>query len=128
MERARRRVLDYFCAPPDEYTAVFTANATAATKLVGEAFPFERGSCCLLTFDNHNSVNGIREYASARGADVVYTRLTTPDLGIDRVDLDARLQTRAPEAPPGELRPLLRAGANARLDRGGPDRVNAPAP
>ena len=32
---------------PDEYTAVFTLNATAALKLVGEAYPFApaAGSC-----------------------------------------------------------------------------------
>ncbi len=100
VERARGRVLEYFRAPADEYTAIFTANATAALKLVGEAYPFESGGRCLLTFDNHNSVNGIREYACARGATVSYARLTTPDLGVDRVDLDARLEPRPDGGPP----------------------------
>ena len=31
VEETRRRVLRFFNAPPDEYTAVFTTNATAAT-------------------------------------------------------------------------------------------------
>src|SRR5262245_20139053 len=37
IERTRRAVLDWFNATSD-YTAVFTANATAALKLVGEAY------------------------------------------------------------------------------------------
>src|SRR5688572_16684473 len=40
VERTRRHVLHFFNAPADEYTAVFTTNATAALKLVGEAYPF----------------------------------------------------------------------------------------
>jgi len=99
VEQTRRRVLEYFKAPSDEYTAIFTANATAGLKLVGEAFPFAPGSRCLLTFDNHNSVNGIREYASARGAEVAYAPLTTPDLGIDRVQIEELLAERAANAP-----------------------------
>ena len=53
----------------DEYCVVFTPNATGALKLVGEAYPFEPGSRFLLTSDNHNSVNGIREFARACGRD-----------------------------------------------------------
>ena len=41
VERARRSVLDYFNAPADEYLCVFTANASAALRLVGEAYPFD---------------------------------------------------------------------------------------
>ena len=44
---------------------MFTANASAALKLVGESFPFGRRSRLVLTADNHNSVNGIREFARA---------------------------------------------------------------
>ncbi|NNF39064.1 MAG: aminotransferase class V-fold PLP-dependent enzyme [Gemmatimonadetes bacterium] len=68
VERVTARVLDFFGADPDEYALVFTANATAALKLVGEAFPFEPGSRYVLATDNHNSVGGIREYARRAGA------------------------------------------------------------
>src|SRR6185437_8106238 len=64
-DRARRAVLTFLNASPDEYVVIFTANASAALKLVGEAYPFEPGSRYLLTYDNHNSVNGIREFARA---------------------------------------------------------------
>jgi selenocysteine lyase/cysteine desulfurase len=92
VERVRRRVLAYFNAPPSDYTAIFTLNATGALKHVGECFPFAPGSRCLLTADNHNSVNGIREFATARGATVEYVALTVPDLRIDRGDLDTHLK------------------------------------
>ncbi len=91
IERTRRAVLDWFNAR-DDYTAVFTANATAALKLVGEAYGFTAGSRALLTFDNHNSVNGIREFARARGARIDYAPLTVPELRVDRTRLTALLQ------------------------------------
>jgi molybdenum cofactor sulfurtransferase len=83
VERTRRAVLDWFNAD-DDYVAVFTANATASLKLVGEAYPFTAGGRALFTFDNHNSVNGVREFARARGARVDYAPLTAPELRIDR--------------------------------------------
>lgn len=85
MQDARRRVLAFFRADPDEYTVVFTANASHALKLVGESYPFAAGSPFVLTADNHNSVGGIREFAQRRGAHVRY------------VPLDAEL--RAPAVP-----------------------------
>jgi selenocysteine lyase/cysteine desulfurase len=70
---------------------VFTQNATAALKLVGESYPFCPGSRYALLFDNHNSVNGIREFACAKGASVEYAPLTLPDLRIDRPRLESIL-------------------------------------
>jgi selenocysteine lyase/cysteine desulfurase len=67
VEQARRAVLDWFNASPDEYVAIFTANATGALKHVGESYPFSPGTGLLLTVDNHNSVNGIRQFAQDRG-------------------------------------------------------------
>ena len=83
VEDCRRRVLEYFRADPRDYAVVFTANASQALKLVGEAFPFGAGSHLVLTFDNHNSVNGIREFARARGADTHYVPVVPPSLRID---------------------------------------------
>ncbi|WP_306318956.1 MULTISPECIES: aminotransferase class V-fold PLP-dependent enzyme [unclassified Streptomyces] len=69
VEAARRRVLRFLDADPAEYTVVFTANASQAVKLVGEAYPFGgRTGSLLLTQDNHNSVNGVREFARTAGA------------------------------------------------------------
>jgi selenocysteine lyase/cysteine desulfurase len=93
VEDTRRRILDFFHAPRDLYTVVFTQNATAALKLVGEAYPFTAGSRFVLPFDNHNSVNGIREFACAHGAAVEYVPLSVPDLRINRDRLSASLQT-----------------------------------
>jgi len=91
VERTRSYVLSYFNACADDYILVFTQNASGALKLVGESFPFVRGSRYLLTFDNHNSVNGIREFAHAKGATVDYARLVTPGLHFDPARLDALL-------------------------------------
>ena len=41
------------------------------------------GDRFLLTFDNHNSVNGIREFARARGAETVYMPSEPADLRVD---------------------------------------------
>ena len=83
VERARAYVLDFFRASPEEYVAIFTPNATGALRLVGEAYPFHRGDRFLLTFDNHNSVNGIREFARARAAETTYVPSVAPDLRLD---------------------------------------------
>ena len=95
VEGARRQVLRYFNAS-DDYTAIFTLNASGALKHVGESYTFAPGGRLLLTFDNHNSVNGIREFAGAKGATVDYAPLTTPDLRIDREALDALLDRAEP--------------------------------
>ena len=68
VERARSAILAFLHADPAEYAVVLTTNATAACRLVAESFPFRAGSVLALAADNHNSVNGIREYARARGA------------------------------------------------------------
>ena len=92
---ARRAVLDFFDADPAEYGVVFTANASAAFKLVAESFPFRAQSRLLLTADNHNSVNGLRAYAERRGAEVV----TLP--------LDGELRLAVNDLPPAGGAPGL---------------------
>ena len=84
VNRARQRVLEYFNAPPEEYFCIFTGNASAALRLVGESYQFARGGTFALTFDNHNSVNGIREFARRRGARVTYVPEVAPALRLDR--------------------------------------------
>ena len=90
VERARRAVLAWFNAQ-SEYTAVFTQNATAALKHVGESYPFTAGARLLLTVDNHNSVNGIREFALSKGAAVTYAPVTPPEMRIDHAALSGLL-------------------------------------
>jgi len=90
VESARAAVLEWFNGAGD-YTAVFTANASAGLKLVGESYPFRSAGRYLLTADNHNSVNGIREFAGAGGARVDYAPLTVPELRIDQPKLIALL-------------------------------------
>jgi selenocysteine lyase/cysteine desulfurase len=101
VEETRRAVLAWFGASPGEYTAVFTSNATGALKHVGESYPFGSDGQLLLTTDNHNSVNGIREFAVARGASVEYAPLTVPDFRIDRGRLASLLAGNSGGSPGG---------------------------
>ncbi|KAK0195963.1 pyridoxal phosphate-dependent transferase [Armillaria mellea] len=80
-DEARAAVLSFFRAPA-EYTVVFTTNATGALKLVGESFPFSGDSTYVLSADSHNSVHGIREFATARGSRICYIPCP-PHGGID---------------------------------------------
>jgi selenocysteine lyase/cysteine desulfurase len=75
MQQAREDVLRFFRADPEEYAVIFTANASAALKLVGESYPFQPGSHFCLIADNHNSVQGIREFARHKGARITYVPL-----------------------------------------------------
>jgi selenocysteine lyase/cysteine desulfurase len=90
VESARSYILNFFNADPEEYLAIFTSNASGALKLLGESYPFSSGRY-LLTFDNHNSVNGIREFAHARGAEVTYIPVILPDMQLDASQLDLEL-------------------------------------
>jgi len=90
VEHAREYVLKFFNADPAEYLAIFTNNASGALKLVGESYPFPNGRY-LLTFDNHNSVNGIREFAHARGGTVTYIPVELPDMRVDTSQLSREL-------------------------------------
>jgi selenocysteine lyase/cysteine desulfurase len=93
IDDARRRVLRFLDADPADYDVIFTANCSAAIRLVAESYPFRRLGELLLTADNHNSVNGIREYARRARSEIVYAPL----------DADLRLSE-----PPRYLRPRMR--------------------
>ena len=91
VEDTRKAILEYFNASPEEYVVIFTSNASGALKLVGESYPFAAGGHYLLTFDNHNSVNGIREFALGRGAEVTYIPMILPQMEIDEEKLKSSL-------------------------------------
>lgn len=91
IEAARQRVLRFLDAG-DDYDVCFTANASAAIKLVAEAYPFGPSAPFLLSSDNHNSVNGTREFARRAGAAVHYLPLAN-DLTL--LDPEARIAEHA---------------------------------
>ena len=97
VEQARTYVFEYFKASPDEYVVIFAPNASGALKLVGESYPFGPDSHYLLTFDNHNSVNGIREFARARGATVNYLTVEPADMRVDEAKLADHLKRARPD-------------------------------
>jgi selenocysteine lyase/cysteine desulfurase len=108
IERARSAVLAHFNAPPHEYAAIFTANATGACRLIGEAYPFGPRTRLVLTQDNHNSVNGIREFARSRGALTQYVPFCSPELRVADDAIGQALARRAP-GPLGAARRVATA-------------------
>ncbi|WP_416970745.1 aminotransferase class V-fold PLP-dependent enzyme [Streptomyces sp. 4F14] len=73
VEEAREAVLAFCGASPEgpeAYTVVFTPNATAAVRLVAEAYPFGPRTPLVFLGDDHNSVLGMRRYARRAGAPV----------------------------------------------------------
>lgn len=70
IDAARELVLHHFGVSTATHDVCFTANTTAAIKLVAEGFPFSPARRLLLSSDNHNSVNGLREFAARAGAAV----------------------------------------------------------
>ncbi len=68
LEAARAAILALLHADPAEYAVVLTANATSASRLVGEAWPWDARAPLILSDDNHNSVLGLREFAVRAGS------------------------------------------------------------
>jgi selenocysteine lyase/cysteine desulfurase len=81
----RNRISQFFEADQNEYCVIFTLNATHALKLVGESYPFQPNSRLILTADNHNSVNGIREFAKMKGVKAEFVPLDS-ELRIENID------------------------------------------
>jgi selenocysteine lyase/cysteine desulfurase len=93
VESARRAVLGHLNASAEDYAVIFTPNATGACRLVGEAYPFDRRSRLVVTTDNHNSVNGLREFARLRGARTVAVPVRLPELRVENTALLRALGT-----------------------------------
>src|SRR3954454_17706414 len=97
VDSARAAVLAFFNADEREYDCIFTPNATGALRLVGEAYPFGPQDQFLATFDNHNSVTGIREFAHTKGARTSYVPMKAPDLRVDDALLTRYLDDHLPD-------------------------------
>jgi molybdenum cofactor sulfurtransferase len=85
VEESRKAIVDFFNA--HDYECIFTANASGALKIIGESYPFNEKSTFILTSDNHNSVNGIREFCNAKKGTTKYAPVHYEDLLLDEVKL-----------------------------------------
>ncbi|CAG8630863.1 1241_t:CDS:2 [Funneliformis mosseae] len=65
----RKRVLKFFGTNEKDYSIIFTQNATASAKLVGEMFPWTKRSCYKYLRESHNSINGLRRFPEQIDAD-----------------------------------------------------------
>ena len=93
VEESRAKVIEFFNA--EDYVCVFTQNATGALKIVGECYPFNEGSSFVLLSDNHNSVNGIREFCNKKGGKTTYVPVQYEDLQINEKMLGKALRDHA---------------------------------
>ena len=82
---ARQAIFNFFNAK--DYYCVFTSNASGALQIVGECYPFSIESHFLLFADNHNSVNGIREYCRNKGGNFTYSPMNYSGLSINETEL-----------------------------------------
>lgn len=87
---ARKKIINFFNA--EDYFCVFTSNASSALKIVGECYPFDANGHFLLFADNHNSVNGIREYCKNNGGEYEYIPMNVEDLSVSNEKLIAGLK------------------------------------
>lgn len=78
VDETRQKVLDFFNA--EDYVCVFTQNASGALKIIGESYPFCDKTLMLILSDNHNSVNGIREFCKKKSGTVKYIPVQYEDL------------------------------------------------
>lgn len=97
VKEARASVLRFFNAE-DDYFCVFTPNASGALRIVGESYPFNEKSAYLLLTDNHNSVNGIREFCTNKGGEFDYGYLKAIDFTIDENKLNEQLSAHPDKA------------------------------
>ena len=116
VDQARARILQHFSASPDEYAVIFTPNATGAARLVGESYPWRRGARLVLTADNHNSLNGLREFAQRGHSHTVYVPIAdTDELRVQEENVVATLSRNSVCSPLGWLR---KSKSNAGRSRG----------
>lgn len=90
IDETRQYIINYFKA--HDYHLVFTSNASHALKIIGEGYPFHNKGHFLLLFDNHNSVNGIREYCKMKGAEHTYSPVNIEDLRVNESQLQHYLE------------------------------------
>ena len=68
IEDTRDLILKFLGTTSSQYSVIFTASATASLHLLAESFPWSANSLYLYTRDNHNSVLGMRRFATHYGA------------------------------------------------------------
>ncbi|CAI2191488.1 13878_t:CDS:2 [Funneliformis geosporum] len=62
IKKVRTKILEHFDANERDYAIIFTQNATASIKLVGEIFPWTNKSSYRYLRESHSSINGLRRF------------------------------------------------------------------
>eukprot|EP01086_Lenisia_limosa_P017649 TRINITY_DN9022_c0_g1_i1.p1 TRINITY_DN9022_c0_g1~~TRINITY_DN9022_c0_g1_i1.p1 ORF type:complete len:687 (-),score=158.76 TRINITY_DN9022_c0_g1_i1:37-2097(-) len=96
VDAAREDILRHFNVTEETHCVLFTSNCTAALKLVAENFPWTPCSEFRYLSQNHNSVLGMREYASRDGAQVSMAAPCDP-LNPARVIVNKNIEKKNPD-------------------------------
>nr|CDI54003.1 related to molybdenum cofactor sulfurase [Melanopsichium pennsylvanicum 4] len=91
-EDARNAILEFFDADPADYDVVWTSNATAGFRIVGETYDF-RGKRMLIPRDAHNSLNSLARKAQAGGGSfefIEFDQTWSCSSGVEKQDTISR--------------------------------------
>ncbi|CAA0832200.1 Pyridoxal phosphate (PLP)-dependent transferases superfamily protein [Striga hermonthica] len=87
-----KRVADFLNLSRDEYSMVFTANKSAAYRLVAESYPFQTNRKLLTVYDHESeAVNALTNVSERRGARVMSAEFKWPRLRINSAGLKKML-------------------------------------
>ena len=79
IEDLREEILEYFNTDLSEYTVVFTHSNKQGLKLIGEAFPFDSKSSFYYASTSHESILGLRPFATEKKATLRVFNPKNPD-------------------------------------------------
>ncbi|GER36723.1 molybdenum cofactor sulfurase [Striga asiatica] len=83
-----KRITDFLNLSRDEYSMVFTANKSAAFRLVAESYPFQTNRKLLTVYDHDSeALNALANISERRGARVMSAEFKWPRLRINSAGL-----------------------------------------
>eukprot|EP00850_Spirogloea_muscicola_P019015 SM000181S03540 [mRNA] locus=s181:72477:78627:- [translate_table: standard] len=101
----QRKVLEYLCTTPADYSVIFTANLGAALQLMGESYPFAPGQSVVTAYDHHcEYLESVRKAAERAGSLVVSAPIQWPELQLNGPELTRLLDGRPAVAEGGKDR------------------------
>eukprot|EP00850_Spirogloea_muscicola_P014376 SM000103S09468 [mRNA] locus=s103:16656:21775:- [translate_table: standard] len=101
----QRKVLEYLCTTPADYSVIFTANLGAALQLMGESYPFATGQSVVTAYDHHcEYLESVRKAAERAGSLVVSAPIQWPELQLNGPELTRLLDGRPAMAEGGKDR------------------------
>lgn len=91
----RKRIMTFMNISEADYMSIFTANQSAAFKLVAESYPFQYGRNLVTVYDHQSeAVEVMIERSKKRGANVISANFSWPNLEIQTDKLRKKISKR----------------------------------